>query len=83
MAKKKLARSAEDRIIAGVCGGIAEYTGLPSWVIRLIMFILFFVPVPVILVTLIYILLTVSLPVRIPGKKLDQNAIDVEFEVRE
>ena len=83
MVKKKLARSAEDRWIAGVCGGIAEYTGLPSWLIRVIVIILFFVPVPVILVTLIYILLTVSLPTRVPGKKLDQNAIDVEFEVRE
>ena len=83
MVKKKLARSAEDRWIAGVCGGIAEYTGLPSWLIRVIVIVLFFVPVPVILVTLIYILLTVSLPTRVPGKKLDQNAIDVEFEVRE
>ena len=83
MVNKKLARSVEDRWIAGVCGGIAEYTGLPSWLIRVIVIILFFVPVPVILVTLIYILLTVSLPTRVPGKKLDQNAIDVEFEVRE
>lgn len=83
MVKKKLARSAEDRWIAGVCGGIAEYTGLPSWLIRVIVIILFFVPVSVILVVLIYILLTVFLPTRVPGKKLDQNAIDVEFEVRE
>ncbi|MCQ2501079.1 MAG: PspC domain-containing protein [Lachnospiraceae bacterium] len=83
MVKKKLARSPEDRWIAGVCGGIAEYTGLPSWLIRVIAIVLFFVPVPVILVLLIYILLTVSLPTRVPGKKLDQNAIDVEFEVRE
>lgn len=83
MSNKKLARSPEDRWIAGVCGGIAEYTGLPSWLIRVIAIVLFFVPVPVILVTLIYILLTVSLPTRVPGKKLDQNAIDVEFEVRE
>lgn len=83
MSNKKLVRSPEDRWIAGVCGGIAEYTGLPSWLIRVIAIVLFFVPVPVILVTLIYILLTVSLPTRVPGKKLDQNAIDVEFEVRE
>lgn len=83
MAKKRLARSATNRIIAGVCGGISEYTGIPSWIIRLIMLILFFVPVPVLLVTVVYILLTVILPVRIPGKQLDQDAIDVDFEVRE
>ena len=52
MVKKKLARSPEDRWIAGVCGGIAEYTGLPSWLIRVIAIVLFFVPVPVILVLL-------------------------------
>lgn len=32
----RLYRSSADRYIAGVCGGIAEHLGLPSWVIRLI-----------------------------------------------
>ncbi len=83
MAQKRLARSATNRIISGVCGGISEYTHIPSWIIRLITIILFFVPVPVILVTILYILLTMALPVRIPGKQLESDAIDVEYEVRE
>lgn len=38
---KKLYRSRNERMIAGVCGGLAEYFGIdPTW-IRLI-FILFF-----------------------------------------
>ena len=38
---KKLYRSRKDRIIAGVCGGLAEHFGVdPTW-IRLL-FILFF-----------------------------------------
>ena len=31
-----LRRSADDRWIAGVCGGIAEATGIDSWVWRLV-----------------------------------------------
>ncbi len=31
---KKLRRSTDDRIIAGVCGGIAEYFGIDSFVVR-------------------------------------------------
>lgn len=39
---KKLYRSRKDRMIAGVCGGLAEYFDIdPTWV-RLI-FILFFI----------------------------------------
>jgi len=33
---KKLYRSKKDRIIAGVCGGIAEYAKIDSTLIRLI-----------------------------------------------
>jgi len=32
--KQKLARSRKDRMIGGVCGGIAEYFGWPSWMVR-------------------------------------------------
>jgi phage shock protein PspC (stress-responsive transcriptional regulator) len=30
-----LRRSADDRWLGGVCGGIAEITGMPSWIWRL------------------------------------------------
>ena len=34
--KKRLYRSKKDRIIAGVCGGIAEYFDVDSTIIRLV-----------------------------------------------
>lgn len=34
--QKKLYRSKKDRIIAGVCGGIAEYTNTDATIIRLL-----------------------------------------------
>lgn len=33
---KKLTKSNNDRIIAGVCGGLAEYSGVDSVIVRLI-----------------------------------------------
>ncbi len=38
--EKKLHKSAADRKICGVCGGIAEYFGIDSTIIRLIWAIL-------------------------------------------
>lgn len=40
--KKKLYRSIEDKKIAGVCGGIAEYMNVDSTIVRLICIILIF-----------------------------------------
>lgn len=34
--KRVLARSRSDKMLGGVCGGIAAYFGWPSWVVRLI-----------------------------------------------
>jgi phage shock protein PspC (stress-responsive transcriptional regulator) len=44
MAVKRLYRSAKDRIIGGVCGGIAEYLNVDPTIIRLlwVLFILGF-----------------------------------------
>lgn len=39
--KKKLYRSRTDRKICGICGGIAEYLGMDSSVVRLVTAILF------------------------------------------
>jgi len=33
---RKLARSKSDKMLGGVCGGIAEYFGWPSWVVRFV-----------------------------------------------
>ncbi len=37
---KKLYRSRTDRMIAGVCGGIAKYFGIDSTIVRVIAFLL-------------------------------------------
>jgi phage shock protein C len=34
---KQLTRSRDDRWIAGVCGGIADYTGIDATVVRLVL----------------------------------------------
>lgn len=34
--QRKLARSRNDKIIAGVCGGVAEYFGWTPWMVRFV-----------------------------------------------
>ncbi|RJP48921.1 MAG: PspC domain-containing protein [Anaerolineaceae bacterium] len=46
MNNKLLTRSTKDRMIAGVCAGLAEYMGMDPTVIRLIFVLLFFVTGP-------------------------------------
>jgi phage shock protein C len=43
---KKLRRSATDRKIAGVCGGIAEYFEIDSTLVRVIWVLAILVPIP-------------------------------------
>lgn len=40
--KKKLYKSIDDKKIAGVCGGIAEYMNVDSTIVRLVAIILVF-----------------------------------------
>ena len=56
----KLQRSTADNIIFGVCGGIAEYFNVDSTFVRLVA--LFFMFCDVSSFVLIYILLTVLIP---------------------
>ena len=54
MKNKKLYRSATDKKIAGVCGGLAEYLEIDATVIRLIFLVmLVFGIAPIVLVYLI------------------------------
>lgn len=39
---KRLRRSSNDRVIGGVCGGIAEYFGMDAGIVRLLMFLFIF-----------------------------------------
>lgn len=42
MEGKKLYRSSTDKMLAGVCGGLAQYFGIDSTVVRLIFALLVF-----------------------------------------
>jgi phage shock protein C len=39
MMTKRLTRSPDDRWIAGICGGLAEYTGLDATLIRVVLLV--------------------------------------------
>jgi len=41
---KKLYRSRTDRMIAGVCGGLAKYFNIDSTIVRIIFVLLIFIP---------------------------------------
>ncbi len=45
---KKLFRSQVDKKIAGICGGLGEYTSIDSTLWRLIFLALIFAPIPII-----------------------------------
>ncbi|MBQ5931685.1 MAG: PspC domain-containing protein [Tidjanibacter sp.] len=59
---KKLFRSRHNRMLAGVCGGLAEYFNIDPTLMRVITIVLAFTPfVPVII---IYLLLWLLIPER-------------------
>lgn len=52
--EKRLYKSRHDRKICGVCGGLAEYFGIDSTVVRLIAVVLLFTPIPTFIIYLIF-----------------------------
>lgn len=56
---KKLYRSRTNKKIAGVCGGLAEYWGMDTTILRIIVVVLFFITAifPVLIAYFIAILL--------------------------
>ena len=67
---KKLYRSRKDRVFAGVCGGIAEYFGIDSTIVRLITFLLI---VPGGLSIWVYIALAIIIPSEPYGNRIDDS----------
>lgn len=59
MSNRRLTRSSSDRMIAGVCGGLANYFGLDTAIFRVLFVIFAFIPGPSVLV---YLALWVILP---------------------
>lgn len=57
--KKRLYRSREDQRIAGVCGGIAEYLGIDSSIVRILWVLLALAGGPGVL---LYIIMAVVVP---------------------
>jgi phage shock protein C len=66
MVKARLTKSAKDRVIDGVCGGIAEYFGIDPVIIRLIFVVLVFIHG---IGILLYIILAIIMP---KAEKVDQ-----------
>ena len=58
---KKLYRSSTNRMLGGVCAGLAEYWNLDPTLIRVVMAVAFFLPIPVILP---YLIMWLSIPER-------------------
>lgn len=58
---KKFYRSSDDRILAGVCGGISKITNVDPLLWRLLFFGLVFTPFPIILFYLLIGLITESI----------------------
>jgi len=73
---KKLYRSQTDKIIAGVCGGLAEYFNIDSTIVRLIFAFIIIMPIGGGL--LIYLVLWLIMP-----KKPDEPAIVNKENIKE
>lgn len=59
--EKKLYRSRDEQMIAGVCGGLAEYFGLDPTIVRLLFVLISLGPMPGIVV---YLILAFIMPER-------------------
>ena len=60
MNNKRLTRSQSDRMLAGICAGLANYMEMDPTVIRLIFVLLFFVTGPGVL--LAYLIMAIVVP---------------------
>ena len=62
LASKRLMRSSTDAKIAGVCGGVAEYLGVDSTIVRLVWVLLVILPIPLVPAVLGYIVAWIIMP---------------------
>lgn len=59
--QQRLYRSRRDRMIAGVCGGLAERYGWDPTIVRLIFVVLIFAPIPPHIV-IVYVIMALVVP---------------------
>lgn len=77
LGNQNLYRDYDNRIIAGVCAGIAAYFNLSAWLVRFIFILSFFTPIPVIIS---YLLLWYLLPPALTkSEKLNMKGIPVNI----
>ncbi|MEN2984594.1 MAG: PspC domain-containing protein [Dictyoglomaceae bacterium] len=76
--EKKLSRSRKERILLGICGGIAEYFSVDPNIVRLIFILLIFVTGP--LLPIFYLISALIIPEapngEEPKKEIDENSIE-------
>lgn len=77
---KKLYRSTRDRQLSGVCGGLAEFFGIDSSIVRIIVLILFFAGGSSLLMPL-YMILSFVLPTDYEAEHYNRfdNGPDISF----
>lgn len=68
MAKKRLTRSRDDKMLCGVAAGIAEYLGMDPTIVRLAWVIAILLPVSNVIVVLVYLVLCFVLPLEASGE---------------
>jgi len=76
MEGKKIFRSTEDSIIAGVCGGVAEYFQIDSSLVRIIFVLLAFGGGSGVL---IYIIMWLIIPIK--GEKMKEVKTEIKKEI--
>jgi phage shock protein C len=74
-ASRKLRRSATDRKIAGVCGGIAEYFEIDSTIVRLIWVLAVIMPVPLLPAFIGYFVAWLVMPDALPVSSAPQRPV--------
>ncbi|PKO16929.1 MAG: hypothetical protein CVU39_06840 [Chloroflexi bacterium HGW-Chloroflexi-10] len=65
MENKRLIRSRSDRMISGVCGGLANYFNIDATIVRLVFALSFFLLYPGTI--LIYLILLLVMPDEVSG----------------
>lgn len=78
MRKQHLYRDYDNRMIAGVCSGLAAYFNLPVGLVRVIFIVAFFSPLPVVLPYLLMWLLVP--PALTKAEKLNMRGIPLNLE---
>jgi phage shock protein C len=64
LARPRLRRSRQDRVIAGVCGGLGRYLGIDPVIVRIVAVVLLFVGVGLVA----YIVAWIAMPETAPGE---------------